>query len=101
MSQYYTITTITTGTNTGTNKYQTMALAANAVSTSTAVTARRILITNGTTPTFVAFGATPAVSTTTGFQLPGNSEMIFNFRSGDKIAAISASNSTISILDLD
>jgi hypothetical protein len=27
--------------------------------------------------------------------------MIFNFRSGDKIAAISASNSTISILDLD
>jgi hypothetical protein len=49
----------------------------------------------------VAFGATPAVSTTTGFQLPGNSEMIFNFRSGDKIAAISASNVTISILDLD
>jgi hypothetical protein len=27
--------------------------------------------------------------------------MIFNFRSGDKIAAISASNSAISILDLD
>jgi hypothetical protein len=27
--------------------------------------------------------------------------MIFNFRSGDKIAAISASNGAISILDLD
>jgi hypothetical protein len=101
MSQYYTITTITTGTNTGTNKYQTMALTANTVSTSTAVTARRILITNGATPTFVAFGATPTASVTTGFQLPANSEMIFNFRSGDRVAAISASNNTVSILDLD
>jgi hypothetical protein len=101
MSQYYTITTITTGTNTGTNKYQTVALTANTVSTSTAVTSRRIMITNGASPAFVAFGAAPSSTLSTGFQLPANSEMIFNFRSGDKVAAISASNSAISILDLD
>ena len=100
MSQYYTITTITTGTTTGTNKYQTVALTANTVSTSTAVTARRILITTGASTTFVVFGANP-VASTTGFQIPANSEMIFNFRSGDKVSAISASSGAISILDLD
>jgi hypothetical protein len=101
MSQYYTITTITTGTTTGTSKFQTVALTANTLATSASVAARRILITNGAAPTFVAFGAAPTATLTTGFQLPANSEMIFNFRSGDKIAAISASNSAISILDLD
>jgi hypothetical protein len=101
MSQYYTISTITTGTTNGVNKYQTVALTANTVSTSTAVTSRRIMITNGASPAFVAFGAAPVTTVSTGFQLPANSEMIFNFRSGDKIAAISASNSAISILDLD
>ena len=77
MSQYYTITSISTAT-TGPNKYQTLALSTGVVSTSTAITARRILITNGTTPAYVAFGANPITSTTAGFLIPANNSMIFN-----------------------
>jgi hypothetical protein len=102
MSQYFSpfrIDEASTATNTV--KYQTVALTAGAVSSSTAVTARRIAITNGASPVFVAFGATPVVSTSTGFQIPANTCMVFNFKIGDKVAAVSASNSAISILDLD
>lgn len=98
MSQYYTITTLAT---TGTNKYQTIALTSGQVSTSTAITARRILITNGTTPAYVAFGSNPITSTTAGFLIPSNANMIFNFKSGDKVAVVAGASSGISILDLD
>lgn len=100
MSQYYTITTISTAT-TGTNKYQTIALSTGVVSTSTAITARRILITNGTAAAYVAFGTNPVTSTTAGFLIPANNSMIFNFRSGDKVAVVAGASSGISILDLD
>jgi hypothetical protein len=98
MSQYYTIATFET---TGTTKYQTLALTTGQVSTSTAITARRILITNGTAAAYVAFGTNPVTSTTAGFLIPANNSMIFNFRSGDKVAAVAGAGSGISILDLD
>lgn len=102
MSQYYTPFKIDSASTT-TNEafFQTLALTANNVSTSTAVTSRRILITNGASPAFVAFGPAPVTSLTTGFLVPANAEMIFNFKSGDKVAVVSASNSAVSILDLD
>ena len=98
MSQYYTITTLET---TGTTKYQTIPLSTGVVSTSTAITARRILITNGTAAAYVAFGTNPVTSTTAGFLIPANNSMIFNFRSGDKVAVVAGAGSGISILDLD
>jgi hypothetical protein len=102
MSQYYTpfrIDESSTGTNSA--KYQTISLTANTVSTSTTLSSRRILITTGAAPVFVAFGADPVTSVTTGFQVPASSQMIFNFKNGDKIAAVSGSNGAISIIDLD
>ena len=102
MSQYYTPFNINdSSTTTNSAYYQNVSLTGSTVSTSTAITARRILITNGAAPTFVAFGPAPVVSATSGFQLPANSAMIFNFESGNKVAAISGSNNLISILDLD
>ena len=100
MSQYYTITSISTAT-TGTNKYTTIALSAGVITTSTAFTARRILITNGASPAFIAFGTNPVTGVNVGFQLPTSAQMILNFKSGEKIAAVSAAASAITILDLD
>ena len=102
MTQYYTpfrIDEATTTTNTA--RCQTLALTANVTATSQAFTSRRILITNGANPAFIAFGGTPTVVINGGFQLPANAQMIFNFKSGDKVAAIAGSNSAISIVDLD
>lgn len=102
MTQYYTpfrIDEATTSTNTA--KCQTIALTANVTATSTAITGRRILITNGASPAFLAFGNAPTVVINGGFQLPANADMIFNFKSGDKVAAIAGNGSAISIVDLD
>lgn len=102
MSQYYTPFNIASSSTTTNEAYfETLALTANTVSTSTAKTARRILITNGASPAFVAFGPAPVTSTTAGFLVPAGAQMIFNFKSGDKVAVVSASNSSVSILDLD
>jgi hypothetical protein len=102
MSQYYTpfrIDEASAATNTA--KYQTVALGVGTVSTSTSLTSRRILITTGAYPVFVAFGTAPVTAVNSGFQIPANAQMIFNFKTGDKVAAISASASAISIIDLD
>ena len=102
MSQYFTpfkIDEASTATNTV--KYQTLTLTSGAVSTSTAITARRIAITNGATPAFVAFGSAPVVSTGTGLLVPDNACLTFNFKSGDKVAVVAGANSAISIVDLD
>lgn len=102
MSQYYTPFRINDdSTTTNSTYYQNVVLSAGTVSTSTTVNARRILITTGVAPVFVAFGPAPVVTSTTGFQIPASSAMIFNFESGNKVAAVSASASVISILDLD
>ena len=102
MSQYYTPFRIDeSSTSTNAAKYQTIGLTANTVSTSTALTSRRILITNGASPVFVAFGTAPVTGINTGFQIPANAQMIFNFKSGDKVAAVAGAGSAISIIDLD
>lgn len=95
MSRYLTLTDTT-----GTAKYKT--LATSGVSTSTAITARRITITTGLVPHFVAFGTSTVVATTSGFVVPANSQLDFNFVSGTHIAVLSSSGSSyVSILDAD
>lgn len=95
MSRYLTLTDTT-----GTAKYKT--LATGAVSTSTAITARRITVTTGLVPHFVAFGTSTVVATAAGFVVPANSQVEFNFISGTHMAVLSSSGSSyISILDAD
>ena len=102
MSQYFTPFRIDEeSTSTNTSKFQNLNLTAYTVSTSTTITSRRICISTGLYPTFVAFGTDPSVSTSTGFTVPAHSYMVFNFKSGDKVAAISPLNNVLSILDLD
>jgi hypothetical protein len=102
MSQYFTPFKIDdTSTTTNAAFYQNLVLSANTVNTSTVISARRILITTGVAPVLVAFGPAPVVSATTGFQVPANSAIIFNFESGCKVAAVATAAAVISILDLD
>ena len=102
MSQYITPFRIDqASTFTNAVKYQTIALGSGTVSTSTVISSRRILITTGAAPVFVAFGSAPVTAVNSGFQVPANSALTFNFKSGDKVAAISASASAISIIDQD
>ena len=97
MSQYYTIQTID---GVDTIKYQTIATSST-VSVSAALTSRRILITTGNLAHSVQFGTAPSVTSANGFVIPANAQMVFNFKSGNKVAAISTGPSQISILDLD
>jgi hypothetical protein len=41
------------------------------------------------------------VTTANGFIVPANTTMIFNFKSGNKVAAAAVAASSMSILDLD
>lgn len=97
MSQYYTIHTID-GADSA--KYQTLQTSTTTV-VSNAFTSRRILITTGNLAQSVQFGTAPGVTTSNGFVIPSNTSMIFNFKSGNKVAVISTAASQISILDLD
>lgn len=102
MSQYFTPFRIDEeSTSTNTSKFQNLVIPGGTVTTSTAIYSRRICISNGVYPSFVAFGNDPSVSTSTGFTVPAHSYMVFNFKSGDKVAAISPLNNVLSILDLD
>ncbi len=96
MSQYYTIQVLD---GTDATKYQTISTN-NAVSTSTAITSRRILITTGALPTYIEFGTAPTAGVTK-FVVPANNQMIFNFKSGNKVAVFTTAQSYTSILDLD
>jgi len=96
MSQYFTIQTLD---GTDAVRFQTISTN-NASVQSTAITARRILITTGTQPTYIEFGANPTASVAD-FVVPANSQMIFNFKSGNKVAVYTATQSYTSILDLD
>lgn len=96
MSQYYTIQTMD---GLDTVRYQTLSTN-NSVSTSTAITSRRILITTGALPTYIEFGTAPTASVTK-FVVPANNQMIFNFKSGNKVAVFTTAQSYTSILDLD
>jgi hypothetical protein len=96
MSQYYTIQTLD---GVDTNKYQTISTNNSSVQ-STAITARRILITTGSQTTYIEFGTNPTASVTK-YVVPANTQMIFNFKIGNKVAVFTASQSYTSILDLD
>jgi len=96
MSQYYTIQTLD---GVDTNRYQTLSTN-NASVQSTTISARRILITTGSQPTYIEFGINPTAGVTK-FVVPANSQMIFNFRSGNKVAVYTATQSYTSIIDLD
>lgn len=95
MSQYFTPQNL----DDDSIRYQTISTNGASV-VSTAVTARRILITTGPVTTFVEFGAAPTASVAD-FVIPANSQMIFNFKSGNKVAVYTATQSYTSILDLD
>lgn len=95
MSQYYTPYSL----DDDSAKFQTISTNGSSVQ-STAITARRILITTGSQTTFVEFGANPTASAVD-FVVPANSQMIFNFKTGNKVAVYTASQSYTSITDLD
>jgi hypothetical protein len=97
MSQYYTIQTID---GADTIKFQTIATSSTA-SVSSAFASRRILITTGNVAHSVQFGSAPGVTTANGFVIPANTSMIFNFKSGNKVAVAAIAASQCSILDLD
>ena len=97
MSQYYTIQTID---GADTVKFQTLQTTTTAT-ISNAFAGRRILITTGNVAHSVQFGLAPSVTTSNGFVIPANTQMIFNFRSGNKVAAAAVAASQMSIVDLD
>ena len=96
MSQYYTIQLLD---GTDATKYQTISTNNTSV-VSSAITARRILITTGSQTTYIEFGTSPSAGVTK-YVVPANSQMIFNFKSGNKVAVYTATQSYTSILDLD
>lgn len=96
MSQYLTVQDLSSGTA----NYQTVATSSTSAQ-STAITARRIMITTGTLPAFVLFGTNPTAVVNSSFQIPANTAMWFNFKTGDKVAAVTSSASAISILVQD
>lgn len=95
MSQYLTPFSI----DNNTANFQTIAVSGTSAQ-STAITARRILITTNTLAVFVKFGSNPT-ATTSDFLVPANTTMYFNFKTGDKVAVISSAATSISILDQD
>lgn len=99
MSQYYTPFKIDEAPGTDTGQFQTISTS-NASVASNAIVARRIMITTGAATTFIAFGSAPTASVSS-FVVPANSSMIFNFKSGNKVAVFTSTQSYTSILDLD
>lgn len=95
MSQYFTPFAL----DDDSAKFQTISTNNSSVQSS-AITARRILITTGTQPSYIEFGSNPTASVAD-FVVPANSQMIFNFKSGNKVAVFTTSQSYTSILDLD
>lgn len=99
MSQYVTPYRIDEASGTDSSKHQTISTSNTSVA-SNAIEARRILITTGPVTTFIKFGSAPTAAATD-YVVPANSQMIFNFKSGNKVAVFTASQSYTSIVDLD
>lgn len=99
MSQYYTPYRIDEASGTDSAKFQTISTS-NASVASNAIVARRIMITTGGATTFISFGTAPTASVSS-YVVPANSSMIFNFKSGNKVAVFTSTQSYTSILDLD
>jgi len=86
----------------GTAKFTTLVTTA-AVSTSSAITANRILLIGSLQAQFIQFGVNPvATASTASFVLPANTTMMFNFTSGEKISAVSHTGTAyLTIVDMD
>lgn len=95
MSQYLTPFAITDNAA----NFQTISVSGTSAQSS-AIAARRIVITTNTLAVFVKFGSNPT-ATTSDYLVPANSIMYFNFKTGDKVAVISSGNTSISIVDQD
>ena len=95
MSQYLTPFSISDNSA----NFQTIAVSGTSAQ-STAIAARRIVITTNTLAVFVKFGTNPT-ATTSDYLVPANTTMYFNFKTGDKVAVISSSSTSISIVDQD
>jgi hypothetical protein len=87
---------------TGTKKFQTLVTTAVA-STSTAITANRILLVSSLQAHYIQFGANPvATASTASFVIPANTTMMFNFKSGEKVSAVSHTGTAyLTIVDMD
>ena len=95
MSQYFTPHSLTDDSA----KYQTISTNNTSVQSS-AITGRRIMITTGIQATYIEFGTNPSAGVTK-YVVPANSQMIFNFKTGNRVAVFTATQSYTSILDLD
>lgn len=86
---------------TGTAKFTT--LATGAISTSTGpIAGRRITLMTGAVPHHIAFGTSTVTATTSSCVAPANSMMDFHFESGQYVAVVAASGSSvITVLDSD
>ena len=86
----------------GAAKFQTLVTTA-AVSTSSAITASKILLIGSLQANFIQFGSNPTASlSTSSFVLPANTTMMFNFTSGQKISAVSHTGTAyLTIVDMD
>ncbi len=83
----------------GTKKFETLATSTNS-SQSAAISASRILLVSATDH-YVEFGDNPTADAT-GFVIPANAPMQFNFVAGQKVAVRTHSgNGHLSIVDLD
>jgi len=95
---------ITLYTSTGTARYQNVIFGNVSATTSTAIYSSRILITSGgsaaTSVVYLAFGTNTNASSS-GFVMPSNMPLEFNFNSGDKVSVIaSAGSGVLSIVPL-
>lgn len=86
------------------SRWQNVVVGSASATTSTAINASQILINVGgpssTAFVYLAFGTNPTASTS-GFVVPSNSSMLFNFTPGDKVSVLaSAGSGVISIVPL-
>ena len=86
------------------SRWQNVVVGSAAATTSTAINASQILINVGgpssTAFVYLAFGTNPTASTS-GFVVPSNSSMLFNFEPGDKVSVLgSAGSGVISIVPI-
>lgn len=94
MSRYHTLY------NAGVTKFRT--LATSAVSTSTAVSARRITVIGNGTAHFMAFGTSTIAATTAGCVIPAGAVLDFNFTTGTHVAMLASTGTGyVTIIDAD
>lgn len=98
MSQFFTPYRTDQASGTDGVMHETLTHASSAAVQSAAVPAKRILITT-IQPITVKFGSNPTAAATD-YVMPANSQMIFNFKAGNKVSAynLGAATNYLSIL---